>query len=116
MDDLAWFQGYPCKETCDEIEQACTKELSAFLEFNICGFYPLQQNDNTCFRPQVTCPEPRAPTNGWVQCDDVTLGSEAVYECSALFYLEGDRIRTCQVHLSLHVDLVTTVLTRSLRA
>ena len=94
------IQGYPCRETCDEIEKACARELHIFIEFNICGFYPLQQDNPTCFRPVVTCPEPRAPTHGSVHYSDVTLWSEAVYECCFLFNLEGDRTRTCQVFLN----------------
>ena len=96
---LMCIQGYPCRETCVEVHKACAKELLVFQEFNVCGFYPLQGDDPTCFRPEVTCPEPCAPTHGSVTFSDVTIWSEAVYECGFLFYLEGDRTRTCQVCL-----------------
>ena len=97
------FQGYPCKETCDEIEKACVKELLVFLEFNVCGFYPLQRDDPTCFRPVVTCPKPCAPTHGSVRYSNIILWSKAVYDCSFLFNLEGDRTRICQVRLEFSI-------------
>ena len=91
------FQGYPCKETCDEIERYCYKELITFLEFNVCAFYPLLSDDPTCFRPEITCGVPHVPTHGSVEFTGLTVGSEAMYDCNILFDLEGEHVRSCQV-------------------
>ena len=91
------MQGYPCKETCDEIEEHCSRELLVSLEFNLCGFFPLQRDDLMCFRPEAKCEEPTAPTYGSVEFTGTIIGSVVEYGCNFFHHLEGDQSRTCQV-------------------
>ena len=91
------IQGYPCRELCHEVHKYCPKLIEKFKEFNTCAFYPSSDDYPTCYRPEVTCPEPRDPAHGSVTFSSVSVGSEATYSCNMLFDLNGATRRTCQV-------------------
>ena len=92
--------GYSCRDHCYDVQESCPDLIIPYKEFNMCEFYPTRKEYDTCFWPKVRCEEPRAPTHGSVVFTNVTFRSQAKYDCNALFKLEGNNIRTCQVQSS----------------
>ena len=94
------YQGYPCRETCQQVHHQCSKEVADQLEFDICLWYPSVNDNITCFSIEVTCDEPQAPSHGSVEVKGLLTGSKAVYDCHVFFDFYGDRVRTCQVRFA----------------
>ena len=96
-DDHTGIGGLPCRELCYQVHKYCPDDIKKFAEIDTCKFYPSADEYPTCYRPEVFCPRPKAPSHGSVEVNDLSLGSEADYTCNLLFYLKGNASRICQV-------------------
>ena len=89
---------FPCRELCYQVHKYCPDVIQKFAkEMDTCKFYPSVEEYPTCYRPEVTCPKPEAPSHGSVEFIDLTPGSVAHYSCNLLFDLKGNTTRICQV-------------------
>ena len=91
------IEEFPCRELCYQVHKYCLDDIKKFAEIDTCKFYPSVEEYPTCYRPNVTCSKPEAPSHGSVEVHDHLPGSEAKYSCNMLFDLKGNTTRTCQV-------------------
>ena len=92
-----WVRGIPCRELCYEVHKYCPDVIKKFGEIDTCKFYPSVEEYPMCYQPKVSCPQLSAPSNGSVEVNGLSPGSEAKYSCNLLFDLKGNTTRICLV-------------------